>query len=108
MAKQPQHDNQAPARAAKPDDIQIGETQFLRYQNGLIRGKCNSNECVVITWASGFTQSAKADTWNDREFLERPHAASLVGMDQFPAAHAFFYRMGEQNKATARKRPGMR
>ena len=107
MAKQAAPENHAPPRTPKPDDIQVGDTQFLRYRNGLIRGRCNSQECVVITWSSGFTQSAKADIWNDREFVAQPENAKFVSQDEFPAAHAFFYQLNEQNKTSARKRPRM-
>lgn len=92
-------------REAQPGDIQVGEEQFLRYRGALIRGRCNSAESVVITWSSGFTHSCKADTWNDREFLEQPERARKIGTDEYPQAHAFFFQV---NARQTQKRPGMR
>lgn len=92
-------------REAKPGDIQVGEEQFLRYRGALIRGQCNSSECVVITWSSGFTHSCKSDNWNDREFLEQPERARRIGPEEYPKAHAFFYQV---NAKQAKNRPGMR
>ena len=88
--------NAAPLRTPKSTDIQPGETQFLRYNNGYIRGKWNGLGGVAITWHSGFATSCNADEWNDREFLDKPEKAALIDPSEIPSAHAWFHKVAEE------------
>lgn len=94
--------NDAPPRTPKPTDIQPGETQFLRYNNGFVRGKWNGLGGVAITWHSGFSTSCNADEWNDREFLDKPEKAALIDPSEIPSAHAWFHKVAEEARKNAR------
>lgn len=70
--------------------IADGQTQYLVYQNSFLRGICKSKDSVLVTWSTGFAQSVTAQTWDNREFLEQPERARVVGAEQEEQARAFF------------------
>ena len=78
--------------------IQPGQTQYVRCRNGLVRGRCNTPECVVVTWSSGFVQSMKAESWDARVFAERPEAVRPE--PDVAGAEAFFARQPRWNMAS--------
>lgn len=87
-------------RDPKPTDIQPGQTQFLRYRNGLVRGSWNGMGPVAITWGSGFAMSCPVNAWNDRLFVEQPQAAHLVPDGEIPSANAWFEKIQEAQRAS--------
>lgn len=90
-----------PQRTALPTDIGAGETQFLRYSNGLIRGVWGGAGSVAVTWSTGFFMSVPPDAWNDRTFINHAQSARLVQGDEIFSAEAFFERVREENKQYA-------
>lgn len=79
--------------------IQIGDIEYIRYRNGLLRAKCRSKDSVAVTWASGFSQGMTAETWDTREFLENPESARAVTGCEYAAAEEFFNALGAGNTA---------
>lgn len=77
--------------------IQPGQTQYVRCRNTLVRGRCNTSDCVVVTWSSGFVQSMKAENWDARVFTERPEAVRVE--NDAAGAEAFFARQPRRNMA---------
>lgn len=93
--------------------IQLGEIEYIRYRNGLLRAICRSQDSVLVTWASGFSQGMKSEAWDNREFLERGLEARALDAGETPAAEAFFQGrehasvlalLGDGKRAT---RPGL-
>lgn len=70
--------------------IEAGQTQYLVYQNGFMRGVCKSKDSVLVSWGSGFTQSVTAETWDKRDFLEKGEKARVVAGDDVHTAEAYF------------------
>lgn len=70
--------------------IQPGQTQYLSYQNGFIRGICKSKDSVLVTWASGFSHPASSESWDQREFVrDAPKARLLTGEEEQRAVALF-------------------
>ena len=88
--------NKTPDRTPLPTDIQAGQTQFLRYRNGLIRGQWNGAGPVGITWGSGFYTTCPVASWNDRLFVEHGEKARLVAGMEIGEAEAFFQRVSDE------------
>lgn len=73
--------------------IQPSTAQVLSYRNGFLRGRCQSEACVVVTWGSGFVQSMPAAAWNARSFLSRPNEArEVVDLEELARAQSLFDR----------------
>ncbi len=82
--------------------IQDGETQYIVYQNSFLRGICKSKDSVLVTWGSGFAQSVTAETWNQREFLEKGEKARAVVGDEAVQAQEYFSRNAQEQVRTSR------
>lgn len=76
--------------------IEPKQTQYLSYQNGFIRGICKSKDSVLVTWSTGFAQSASAEAWNAREFVQNPEKARLLSGDEEKLAVAFFEKQTQE------------
>ncbi len=80
--------------------IADGETQYIVYQNSFLRGICKSKDSVLVSWGSGFCQSVTAETWNSREFLEKPEKARPVVGDDVAGAQAYFEQQTAERTRT--------
>lgn len=90
--------------------ISPGDTQSISYRNGFIIAQCRSLDCVWVRFASGFSISMKAATWESLEFLEHPgQARRLQGAEH---DHAVTFVQSQSSSPTSslsapnRCRPG--
>lgn len=78
--------------------IADGQTQYIVYQNSFVRGICKSKDSVLVSWGSGFSQSVTAETWNNRDFLEKGEKARVVSGEEETQARAYFERITEEHR----------
>lgn len=78
--------------------IADGQTQYIVYQNSFLRGICKSKDSVLVSWGSGFSQSVTAETWNNRDFLEKGEKARVVSGEDETQARVYFERITEEHR----------